>query len=194
MIGHGESSLNGETPYRIEGSGCRNTAFCIARANGPYWSGGLFLSRKASEGTMRKTLIAFIASASLAAAVTAPDTAEARCRGCWAGAAIGAGVVGALIAGSAYGYGYGYPAYGYGYRYAPAYGYAPYGYGYAAPAYAYYPYRPAYYAPPYYAPRYYGYGPRFYPRPYYARRYVAPRYYAPRRAYYAPAYYGRRYY
>lgn len=126
---------------------------------------------------MRKitTMIA-AASCIAAASVAAPTKAEARCYGCWAGAAVAAGIIGsAIIANNAYGYGYygGYaPAYGYGYYggYAPAY----YSYSYA-PTYSY-AYAPAYsysYAPAYYAPHYYN--PRRYYRPY--RAYIGPRVY-----------------
>ncbi len=101
---------------------------------------------------MRKILLTFVAVASLAAAtVASPTDAEARCRGCWVGGGIAAGVIaGAAIANAGYYGGYA-PAY-YG-GYAPAYyGYRPY----YAPRYGYY--APRYYAPRYYAPRYYGYG------------------------------------
>jgi hypothetical protein len=108
---------------------------------------------------MRKTALMMLAAGSIAfASIAAPTKADARCYGCWAGAAIAAGVVGAAIASSAYGYpgyGYGYPAYGY----APAYGY---GYGYAPAYYGGY-YGGGYYGgyAPYYRPRVYGY-PRYY--------------------------------
>ena len=98
---------------------------------------------------MRKTALMVLTALSIfAASIAAPTKADARCFGCWAGAAVAAGVVGAAIAGNAWGYpayGYGYPAY----SYAPAYGYG-YGYGYG--------YNPAYYGggyyggAPYYAP------------------------------------------
>ena len=53
---------------------------------------------------MRKTLIAVAAIASVAANITASTNAEARCYGCWAGAAIAAGVIGsAIVANRAYG-------------------------------------------------------------------------------------------
>ena len=56
---------------------------------------------------MRKTLIAIAALAGVAANVTVSTKAEARCYGCWAGAAIAAGVIGsAIVANRAYGYGY----------------------------------------------------------------------------------------
>ena len=101
------------------------------------------------EDAMSKTITAIVATAGIAAAALAtPKPAEARCLGCWIGAAIAAGVIGGALA---YGYGYGYPAYGYGYS-AYSYGYPAYSYGY--PAYGY-------------APAYYGYAPRRY----YARRY-----------------------
>ena len=106
---------------------------------------------------MRKFLMTMVLTSCIAvASVAVPTKAQARCYGCWAGAAVAAGVIGsAIIANRTYGYGYygGYaPAYGYGY--AP-YSYAPYGYGYA-------PYR-GYYGG-YYAPR------RTYHRGYYAPR------------------------
>ena len=115
---------------------------------------------------MRKTLIAVAALAGVAANVTVSTKAEARCYGCWAGAAIAAGLIGsAIVAHRAYGYrirrvrilrrvcG---PYYG-GY-YAPAYSYAPTTAAIATPA---------YYAPSYYYPRrHYGY------RPYVRRAYV----------------------
>ncbi|NWG23695.1 MAG: hypothetical protein HXY30_04615 [Pseudorhodoplanes sp.] len=123
---------------------------------------------------MRKIALAIAVAASVTVATVAhPTRAEAGCRGCWVGAGIAAGVVGAaLIAGSARAY------YG-GYGYAPAY-YGGYGYygGYAYPYYGY-----AYPAPVYYAPRYYA--PWRYVRyaPYYAPRRAVVRYYAPRRVY-----------
>lgn len=139
---------------------------------------------------MRKTWMTIAAAACIAAATVAvPTEAQARCRGCWAGAAIAAGLIGsAIVANRAYGYG-SYGGYGYG-GYAPTYygGYdhAP-AYSYAYPQVDYGYYRPAYYSeePTYYAPNYY------YPRRAYApyRGYYAPRrvygrgYYAPRRAY-----------
>ena len=118
---------------------------------------------------MRKTLLTAVAAGSVATAmIAAPTKSEARCYGCWAGAAIAAGVIGsAIVANRAYGYG----GYGGGYGYAPAYyggyyggGYAPAYYGgyyggYAPvvryrrvirPAYAYYG------GPRFYGPRYYG--------------------------------------
>jgi hypothetical protein len=122
---------------------------------------------------MRKLTMTVAGAACLAAAsVSIPTKAEARCYGCWAGAAIAAGVIGsAIIANNAYAYGGGYaPSYGYGYYggYAPAYyGYAP-AYGYAYPPAYSYSYAPAYYAPSYYNPR------RYY-RPY--RAYIGPRVY-----------------
>ena len=118
---------------------------------------------------MRKTLIAVAALAGVAANVTVSTKAEARCYGCWAGAAIAAGLIGsAIVANRAYGYGY-YGGYGYG-------GYGGY-YGGYAPAY----YAPVYsYAPAYsYAPDYY-YGSYYYPR----------RYYGYHRPYLRRAYYG----
>ena len=83
---------------------------------------------------MRKFLMKMVLTLCIAvASLAVPSKAQARCYGCWAGAAVAAGVIGsAIIADRAYGYGYygGYaPAYGYGY--AP-YSYAPYGYGYAS--------------------------------------------------------------
>ena len=111
---------------------------------------------------MRAILIRAVTAASMAANVSLSTKAEARCYGCWAGAAIAAGVIGsAIVANRAYGYGY------YG-------GYAPYYGGYYAPAYyaPVYSYAPAYYAPAYYAPRYY-YPRRYYGyRPYLRRAYV----------------------
>ena len=106
---------------------------------------------------MRKLTMTVAGAACLAAAsVSVPTKAEARCYGCWAGAAIAAGVIGsAIIANNAYAYG------GYYGGYAPAYGYA------YPPAYSY-GYAPAYYAPSYYNPR------RYY-RPY--RAYIGPRVY-----------------
>jgi hypothetical protein len=121
---------------------------------------------------MRKTLLTAVAAGSVATAmIAAPTKSEARCYGCWAGAAIAAGVIGsAIVANRAYGY------YG-GYGYAPAY----YG-GY---------YAPTYYAPPVYsysyAPAYYGYAPSYY----YPRR--AYGYYRPYRGYYGGYYGPRRY-
>jgi hypothetical protein len=174
---------------------------------------------KASEVTMRRTLIAIATALSIAAATSfTPTKAEARCWGCWAGAGVAAGLIGgALIASSSYAYGgWGYqPAY-YGYGYAPAYsyagyppsygynyGYGGYGYGYQ-PAYYSYGYQPyytsGYYPRPYYQPRYYR--PYYYPgyrsarnygygAGYYApRRYVGYRSYAPRRVYAVRAYNG----
>ncbi|MGZ5803094.1 MAG: hypothetical protein ACXWJT_02825, partial [Xanthobacteraceae bacterium] len=82
---------------------------------------------------MRKTLMAIVAAISIfIATLSTPTKVEARCYGCWGGAAVGLGLIGAIIAGGAYGYGPGYgyaPAYycGYGYGYAPAY-YGGYGY------------------------------------------------------------------
>jgi hypothetical protein len=121
---------------------------------------------------MRKPVTTIIVAAALAAAAFAtPNPAEARCRGCWAGAGIVAGLIGTAIiastAASSYGYApyYGYPAYA-------GYGYAPYAGG---PAYAYDPgyddgYVPAYYSGGYAPPAYYA--PRVY------QHYSAPRYYA----------------
>jgi hypothetical protein len=110
---------------------------------------------------MRKLLMTTVLTFCIAVAgIATPTKAQARCYGCWAGAAVAAGVIGsAIIANRAYSYGYygGYaPAY-YGYGYAP-YSYAPYGYGYTS----YAPYR-GYYGG-YYAPR------RIYHRGYYAPR------------------------
>ena len=121
---------------------------------------------------MRRAFLTLLAAgAVVAATVSSPTKAEARCWGCWAGGAFALGVVGgALWANRAYGY-YGYPAY-YGY-----YGY-PYSYGYAPYySYPYYGYRYSYGYP------YYGYGHR-YP---YARYgyYGGHRYYG--RGYYRPA-------
>jgi hypothetical protein len=120
------------------------------------------------EDKMRTKVLAIIAAGTIgAAAVNAPTKADASCYGCWAGAAIAAGIIGgAIIASNAYGYGY-YGGYGpyYGGYYAPAY-YGP------APAYGY-GYRPYRYYGGYYSRRYYG-GPyraaRGYYRPY-ARAY-----------------------
>ena len=117
---------------------------------------------------MRKIAMTIAAASCIAAAsLAAPTKAEARCYGCWAGAAVAAGLIGsAIVANRAYGYGYGgygygYGGYGYGYGngyyggYAPAYyggyGYAP-TYSYSYPP-SYYGYAPAYYAPSYYNPR-----------------------------------------
>jgi len=119
---------------------------------------------------MRKFLMTItLAACTTTAGIAAPTKAQARCYGCWAGAAVAAGVIGsAIIASRAYGYGY------YG-GYAPAYyGYAPYGYGYGS-----------------YSAPYGGYGYTSYNVPYraYYGGYYAPRriyhrgYYAPRRAY-----------
>ena len=123
---------------------------------------------------MRKVMIAAAAAATLAANVSLSTKAEARCYGCWAGAAVAAGIIGsAIVANRAYGYGY------YG-------GYAPYYGGYYGGYGGYYGgYAPAYYEPAYsysYAPAYYGYAPAYY----------APRYYYPRRAYYGGYRYGYR--
>ena len=122
---------------------------------------------------MRKTLIAVAALAGVAANVTVSTKAEARCYGCWAGAAIAAGLIGsAIVANRAYGYGY-YGGYGYG-------GYGGYYGGYA----------PAYYAPVYsYAPAY-SYAPDYYGSYYYPRRYYGYRRPYLRRAYHG---YGRPY-
>jgi hypothetical protein len=122
-------------------------------------------SVKASEDTMRTTVMTIVAAASVAgAAVFAPTQAEARCWRCWGGAGFAAGVIGgALIARSAYGYG-GYGGYGGGGYYG---GYGGYG-GYTPASYGYvqvpvpvrydlgyFGYAPAYgvYAPRYYAPQ-----------------------------------------
>ena len=53
---------------------------------------------------MRKLILAFVAVPSIAVAtVTTPTSAEARCRGCWVGAGVAAGVIaGAAIANAAY--------------------------------------------------------------------------------------------
>ena len=76
---------------------------------------------------MKKALIAFAAAATLAVAtLSAPTTADARCRGC----AVGAGVIGGLAAGAIIG---GAVANSYP-RYAPAPGYVVYdGYNAAYP-------------------------------------------------------------
>jgi hypothetical protein len=126
---------------------------------------------------MRKSIMAMVAAASIAAGVVAtPKAAEARCWGCWVGAGIAAGIFGGALLSSGYGYGYGYGPY---YGYPASYGYPYYG-GYA-------PYVRRYYAPRvysgYYGP-YRGYGP-------YAPG-VYRGFYAPRR-YYTARYYGRRY-
>jgi hypothetical protein len=67
------------------------------------------------EEKMRRAFLTLLAAgAVVAATVSSPTKAEARCWGCWAGGAFALGVVGgALWANRAYGY-YGYPAY-YGY-------------------------------------------------------------------------------
>jgi len=133
------------------------------------------------ERTMRNKLVAMIAAGAISmAALGAPTKAEARCWGCWAGAAVGLGLIGGAIAASS-GYGYEYGGYGYGYPYGayePAY-YAPpayYGYPYAYPRYGYYrPLRP-YYGGYYPYRRYWGggyYGPRYIGRGYYGGRYVS---------------------
>jgi len=102
---------------------------------------------------MRKMSLTLIAAASIAAATfTFPTQADARCHGCWVGAGIAAGVLGAATIANA---GYYYPPAYYGGYYPAYYG----GYGYAPRYYGYY--APRYYAPRYY-PRY-GYG---YYRPY----------------------------
>ena len=76
---------------------------------------------------MKKALIAFAAAATIAVGLlSAPTTADARCRGC----AVGAGVIGGLAAGAIIGgaIANSYP------RYAPAPGYVVYeGYGAAYP-------------------------------------------------------------
>ena len=91
---------------------------------------------------MRRTLIALVAAMTLAAAVTtAPTRADARCWGCWGGAAfIGGIAAGALIANNAWAYGPYYGSYGYGgYGYGGGYGYAPAYYRPYYPSYSYYP-------------------------------------------------------
>ena len=100
---------------------------------------------------MRKKLLTIVAAASFVAATVAmPTKAEARCYGCWAGAALLGGLIGsAIIANKAYGY------YGPGYH-APAYYY---------PA-AYHGYAPYYYWPRLYRPYYRGYYRGYYQRPY----------------------------
>ncbi|HEY7999198.1 MAG TPA: hypothetical protein VIE87_10290 [Pseudolabrys sp.] len=71
---------------------------------------------------MKKTLFALAAAATLAlGTMTAPQPAQARCYGC----AVGLGVLGGVVVGSAI-------ANSWGPRYAPAPGYAVYD-GYAAP-------------------------------------------------------------
>jgi len=134
---------------------------------------------EALEGLMRKMTMTIAATACIAAAsVAAPTKAEARCYGCWAGAAVAAGVIGsAIIANSAYGYGY-YDGYGYDNGYAPVYGNGYYN-GYA-PAYYSYSYAPTYSYSYAYTPSYYGYAPHYYnPRRYYRpyRAYIGPRVY-----------------
>ena len=113
---------------------------------------------------MRKVLMTAVLTASIImVSIAAPTKAQARCYGCWAGAAVAAGLIGsAILANRAYGYG----SYG---GYAPAYyGYAPYGYGYAAPyAYGYRAYRPYYGG--YYAPRRFNYRGYYGPRRAYVR-------------------------
>ena len=124
---------------------------------------------------MRKTLIAVAAAlVGVAANVTISTEAQARCYGCWAGAAIAAGLIGsAIVANRAYGYG-GYGYYG---------GYAPYYSGYYAPAYSY---EPAYSYAPYY-------GSYYYPRRYYGyhRPYLRRAYYGYHRPYLRRAVYAR---
>jgi len=91
---------------------------------------------------MTRVLTILATSSALAlAAVAAPTTADARCRGC----GIAAGVIGGVAAGAAIAAASG-PRYGYGpaYDYAPGYAYdSGYGYeSYPAPAYdGYYGYR-----------------------------------------------------
>ena len=66
---------------------------------------------------MRKPLMAIAAAASIAvASMAVPTKAEARCYGCWAGAAVAGGVLGsAFIANNPYAYGGGYGYGGYDY-------------------------------------------------------------------------------
>jgi hypothetical protein len=80
---------------------------------------------------MKKLLLALATSAVLAAAILAPTTADARCRGA-CGVGIGLGVLGGVAVGAAIA-GAG-PAYAYPRTYYPVAGYEPYSYG-AAPAY-----------------------------------------------------------
>ena len=129
---------------------------------------------------MRRALLALTAAGSIAVASVGTTTrAEARCWGCWGGAALAVGVIGgAIAASSAYGYGYGY-------GYAPAY----YGYPtYASPS--------PYYGYGYYRPwrGYYGYGYRPYYGGYYVNRraYYGGGYYRPWRGYYGGYRYGWR--
>lgn len=83
---------------------------------------------------MRKTLLALATSATLAASMLMPTTADAGCRGCGVGVGIAGGlvagaIIGGAIANSA-------PAYAYPRTYYPVAGYEPYeGYG-VAPAYS----------------------------------------------------------
>jgi hypothetical protein len=73
---------------------------------------------------MKKPLLALATAAVLATATLAPTAADARCRGC----AVGLGVLGGVIVGSAIAGAYAYPR-----VYYPAPGYEPY-YAYYAPA------------------------------------------------------------
>jgi hypothetical protein len=104
---------------------------------------------------MKRSLTALVLAGTLAtAAVAAPTQAHARWGwGGWGwglgGLAIGA-LIGAALAGPAYGYGYGYPAYGYGYPVYYGYGYPAYSYGYRSSAYRY-----GYYGRRVYRPRAY---------------------------------------
>jgi len=82
---------------------------------------------------MRKMLLALAASAVLAVATLAPNTADARCRGCGVGLGIAGGLVAGAVIGSAIA-GAG-PAYAYPRTYYPVAGYERYSYG-AAPAYS----------------------------------------------------------
>jgi hypothetical protein len=89
---------------------------------------------------MRKFLTVVAATSALAlAAVAAPTSADARCRGC----GIGVGVIGGLAVGAAIAGANSGPYYNGAYDYAPGYAYGPgYAYdspgpGYEAPAYGY---------------------------------------------------------
>jgi hypothetical protein len=73
---------------------------------------------------MKKPLLALAAAAVFATATLAPSAADARCRGC----AVGLGVLGGVIVGSAIAGAYAYPR-----GYYPVAGYEPY-YAYYAPA------------------------------------------------------------
>jgi hypothetical protein len=64
----------------------------------------------AGETTMKKTLLAVAAAASLAVSVLAAPPAEARCYGCAVGVGVAAGVIAGAVVGSAIANSYG-PAY-----------------------------------------------------------------------------------